>query len=227
MPSGFRLRVALVGMFFSACVGCGPRFGLPSLCDPRRNRKSLPRLESLIRTRSRSQAAVICESTRPQDFIDPRADPDLLAKQQMMIPSNVVATPVAPGGLPAPPAVYIPSSPTYPPGAAGYPPATAVPPPGTSMMPVATPQVVYPAATSSYAPGSTMNPVAAAVYPASVPTSYTVQPAASVSTGASTTVSRRPTGRRYPRRRQPTPSILDAEARECLTYERLLVFGDG
>jgi hypothetical protein len=185
MPSGFRLRVALVGMFFSACVGCGPRFGLPSLCDPRSESEKLAEARKFDPYPEPIAGGGDMRGARPLDFIDPRADPDLLAKQQMMIPSNVVATPVAPGGLPAPPAVYIPSSPTNPPGAMTYPPATSVPPPGTSM--TATPQVVYPVAATSYAPSGAANPQAMAVYPVSAPNSYATQSSANVSSGAGST----------------------------------------
>jgi len=165
---GPRFGIAFFGLLFFATLGCGPEFGLPRICDPRPESVKLAEARKFDPYPDPSVGGDM-RGARPLGFMDPRPDPDLLAKQQMAIPSNVVVTPGPPGSLPPPPAVYIPPAPSYAPG-------TVVPPPGTSagnLVPAtSTPQIIYPAAGAPYLPGGTSYAVAPAAYSASTPTSY-------------------------------------------------------
>jgi hypothetical protein len=170
MPSGSRTYIALLVVALCAAMGCGPRFALPRLVDPQTASQRLAYAKAFDpypdpTVGSATTGGGDMSGARPLGFMDPRPEPDLLAKQQMTLPMNDANRAGPPIGMSAPPAGYpagyVPPATAYPPGSyapPAYSPPGTYPPTTSAAAPVATtggPQVIYPQAGTS--PAWTVN----------------------------------------------------------------------
>jgi hypothetical protein len=155
MSDALHKSAALFGLLCIAAVGCGPQFGLPRLCDPQSESTKLAEAKRFDPYPDPTIGGDM-RGARPIGFMNPRPEPDLLAKEQMVVPNHVaVAGP--PGSMPGAPAVVLPATPSYPPGSVAPPPGAVMPPVGPAGP---TPQVVYPQS-STNPPGGTWTATAA------------------------------------------------------------------
>lgn len=154
---------ALFGLLCIAVTGCESGFVFPKLCDPQSESTKLAQAKRFDPYPDPTIGGDM-RGARPLGFTDPRPEPDLEAKKQMLFPANVTIA-GTPGAMPGAPAIVLPAAPSYPPGQAVPPPGVVLPSAGTAVPAGPTPQVVYPQSSAIYQPGGTWTAPTAAAPP--------------------------------------------------------------
>ncbi len=154
-----RISCLLLAAALLAIVGCGPFFGLPSICEPGSESQKLADAKKFDPYPDPNMGPAVVGG-RPEGFMHPRPDPDITK-------------------LPLPPWAqsYPPVAASYPATGSYYPSAMVVTPPATAAYPPPASPYVAPANPSVVPPISSVAPAAApALVPLNPPPASAVTP---------------------------------------------------